>query len=131
MTHTRSLIVLLLSTAVWACASTPEESAGEGASGADPLIPGQEAQSRRTTLRVENQAFNDMTIYVVRGGSRQRIGQVTGASSALLTIPESMVGGGATLQFQADPVGSNRAPISESINVNPGDEVRLTIPAGS
>jgi hypothetical protein len=131
MTRARSLIVLLLSTMVWACASTPEESAGEGTPGVDPLIPNQEAQGRRTTLRVDNQAFNDMTIYVVRGGSRQRIGQVTGATTALLTIPENMVGGGATLQFQADPVGSNRAPISEDINVNPGDEVRLTIPAGT
>ena len=126
--RSRSLLMLLLSSLLISCASTPEETPAEDAAGGDPLIPGQEARAQRTTLRVENQAFNDMTIYVVRGGSRQRIGQVTGSSSALLTIPESMVGGGATLQFQADPVGSNRAPISESISVNPGDEVRLTIP---
>jgi hypothetical protein len=131
MLRARSLLVLLLSALVWSCASTPEESAGSGeGAGVDPLMPNQEARAQRTTVRVDNQAFNDMTIYVVRGGSRQRIGQVTGATTSLLTIPESFVGGGATLQFQADPVGSNRAPISESINVNPGDEVRLTIPPG-
>jgi hypothetical protein len=36
--------------------------------------------------------------------------------------------GMATLSFQADPIGSSGAPISEEITVSEGDEVGLRIP---
>jgi hypothetical protein len=36
-----------------------------------------------------------------------------------------------TLRFIADPIGSNRAGVSEEIMVTPGDSVVLTIPPGN
>ena len=81
-----------------------------------------------TRLRVQNQAFLDMTIYVYRGPQRLRLGTANGNSTTRFTIPASMIFGATPLRFQADPIGSNRASISEEITVSPGDEVTLLIP---
>jgi hypothetical protein len=81
-----------------------------------------------TRLRVENQAFLDMTIYVYRSSQRIRLGTATGNSVTRLTIPANLIFGATPLRFQADPIGGNRAPISSEITVAPGDEVVLTIP---
>lgn len=83
-----------------------------------------------TSLRVENQAFLDMTIYVYRSTQRIRLGLATGNSVTRLTIPANLIFGATPLRFQADPIGGNRTPISSEITVSPGDEVVLTIPPG-
>ena len=81
-----------------------------------------------TRLRVQNQAFLDMTIYVYRNSQRLRLGTANGNSTTRFTIPSSLIFGATPLRFQADPIGSNRASISEEISVSPGDEVTLLIP---
>jgi len=81
-----------------------------------------------TRLRVQNQAFLDMTIYLYRGSQRMRLGVANGNSTTRFTIPSSMIFGATPLRFQADPIGSNRQSVSEEITVNPGDEVTLQIP---
>ena len=83
-----------------------------------------------TRLRVDNQAFLDMTIYVYRSTQRIRLGTATGNSVTRLTIPANLIFGATPLRFQADPIGGNRTPISSEITVAPGDEVILTIPPG-
>lgn len=92
--------------------------------------PNQQVPSNEpvTNLRVENQAYLDMTIYVFRGSERLRLGIANGNSTTVLHIPASLLFGATVLQFQAVPIASSRAPLSEEITVNPGDEVRLTIP---
>ena len=84
-----------------------------------------------TTLRVENQSFLDMTIYLIVGAQRVRLGQAGGNSTTRLRIPAQYVFGPTPLRFLADPIGASRTPISESITVVPGDEVTLTIPPGA
>jgi hypothetical protein len=86
------------------------------------------ATEEPTTVVVDNQALMDMTIYVYRGSQRLRLGLATGVSKTRFTIPRGIVQGITTLRFQADPIGSSRAPISEQITVNEGDEVGLRIP---
>jgi hypothetical protein len=82
-----------------------------------------------TTLVVDNQSFPDMTIYVLEGGRRIRLGLAGGNSETHFKLPKYLVRSSImTLRFQADPIGSSRAPISDEINVSPGDEVRLRIP---
>ncbi|MEO7712213.1 MAG: hypothetical protein ABIV10_04785 [Gemmatimonadaceae bacterium] len=81
-----------------------------------------------TTLRVENQAFLDMTIYVYRSTQRIRLGTATGNSVTRLRIPANLIFGATSLRFQADPIGSTRTSISTEISVAAGDEVMLTIP---
>ena len=82
----------------------------------------------RTTVRVENQNFLDMNVYVLNGTQRVRLGTVSGVSTRVLTIPSNLVFGTATLRFMLDPVGSTRSPISQEISVRAGDQVVLTIP---
>ena len=80
------------------------------------------------TLRVENRAFADMVVYVVSSsGARQRLGTVTGNSTARFRLPATATSFG-NVRFLADPIGSNRTPVSEEIAVRPGDEVVLEIP---
>ncbi|MEO7454901.1 MAG: hypothetical protein ABIY52_01470 [Gemmatimonadaceae bacterium] len=84
-----------------------------------------------TSIKVENQAFLDMTIYVYRSSQRIRLGVATGNSTAKFIIPASLLFGSTPLRFQADPIGRNRQPISQEISVSPGDEVQLIIPPGT
>lgn len=81
-----------------------------------------------TRLRVENQAFLDMTIYVYRSSQRIRLGQASGNATTRFTIPANLIFGSTPLRFQADPIGGSRTPLSQEISVSPGDEVMLTIP---
>ena len=82
-----------------------------------------------TMLQVDNQSFLDNNIYLVTsGGARVRLGTATGNSSTTMRIPATYVFGGSELRFLADPIGSQRTPISQSITVFPGDNVKLIIP---
>lgn len=81
-----------------------------------------------TYVKVENRAYLDMNIFVYRSSQRMRLGTANGNGTARFIIPGSLLFGATPLRFVADPIGSNRAPISEEITVAPGDEVQLVIP---
>jgi hypothetical protein len=86
----------------------------------------------RTVLKVENQGFPDMNIFLVPDASnRIRLGTVTGTSNAYFTLPDYVLRGTRELRFQALPIATPRGPISQSIVVTPGDTVVLTIPPGA
>lgn len=81
----------------------------------------------RTILEVDNQGFADMTIYVVSGGQRIRLGLATGKTTSRFTVPATVVGTARELSFLADPVGSSRSSISEQLFVRAGETVTLVI----
>src|SRR4030095_1485404 len=114
MVTRRSFLVAMLGLAAAACGGSKQSSAP---------VP-----QPRTTLRVENQGFSDMTIYAIRSGQRVRLGNAPGNSTTTFTIPAHLIFGATTLRFLADPIGSNRTPVSDEITVQPGDEVRLVLP---
>lgn len=88
-----------------------------------------EEAPRRTVLKVENQGFPDMNVFVLpETSSRIRLGTVTGSSNAYFTLPANIVRGTRELRFQALPIATPRGPVSQSIVVTPGDTVVLTIP---
>jgi hypothetical protein len=89
---------------------------------------GPQQPQETTTLKVDNQSVADMTIYAIRSGQRIRLGFATGLKVSTFTIPPSIIFGATPLSFLADPVGSNRTPVSDQITVTPGDTVTLTIP---
>jgi len=83
----------------------------------------------RTVLKVENQGFPDMNVFVLSEGSnRVRLGTVTGTSNAYFTLPAYLIRGIRELRFQALPIATPRGPVSQSITVTPGDTVVLVIP---
>ena len=90
--------------------------------------PTPEQQDAQTTVKVENQNFSDMDVFVRTSGTRVRLGMVSGMSSTVFTIPADIVRISPQVQFELHPIGGNRNPISETITVMPGDQVKLTIP---
>jgi hypothetical protein len=82
-----------------------------------------------TMVSVDNRGFLDMTVYVIDGAQRVRLGVANGNSVTELTVPQYLVRGVAHLQFLCDPIGGDRAPVSDEITVEPGDRVTLIIPA--
>ena len=89
---------------------------------------GQAVQRPETFVEVENRSMLDMTVYVMRGGERRRLGLVNALSTQVLAIPSTLVEGMGVLRFVADPIGASRTPVSEEIVVRHGDTVRLIIP---
>jgi hypothetical protein len=85
---------------------------------------------RVTVVRVDNRAFLDMTIFVLDGGQRVRLGSAPSNATTELIIPAHLVRSARQLQFLCDPIGSSRTPISDEIFVEPGDRVTLLIPGG-
>jgi hypothetical protein len=85
-------------------------------------------QRSEAFVRVENRSMLDMTVYVVRGSERRRLGLVNALSTQVLPIPGVLVDGAGVLRFLADPIGANRTPVSEEIVVRHGDVVQLIIP---
>ena len=81
-----------------------------------------------TTVVVDNQGVLDMTIYILRGAQRIRLGIAGGLTKTRLTIPSSVVYGAVSLRFLADPIGGSRSPVSEEIAISEGDEIGLRIP---
>ena len=83
-----------------------------------------------TTVRVENDNFYAMRVYVRPGigGQRIRLGTATGMQINTFKIPRTVVVGITQLAFEIDPIGGGGRSRSETITVNPGDEIVLRIP---
>ena len=81
-----------------------------------------------TTVVVDNQNLNEMTIYAYQGQQRMRLGRVRGTAVTKLKIPSSIVSGVVQLRFYAQPMGNQRSFLSEIIPVQPGDQVDWLIP---
>lgn len=86
---------------------------------------------KRTTIDVQNQGFNDMTVYVIAGGARTRLGIAPGNKTTTLTIPAYLVSTTTFLRFVCDPIGGNRTPVTEEIDVSPGDQLVMIVNPGS
>jgi hypothetical protein len=82
-----------------------------------------------TRVRVENQAFLDMNVYVLSTtGGRTRLGTVTGNTTQEFVIPAYIIGPANSIRMLTEPIGSSRAGVSSSLSVQPGQTVTLTIP---
>lgn len=81
----------------------------------------------QTVLVVRNDNYLDHNIYLLQGLQRVRMGTARGLTTSRFQIPRQYIFGVSVLQFLADPIGGNVTPVSERINVAPGDEVHLLI----
>jgi hypothetical protein len=90
--------------------------------------PGSVDPQAETTVRVENRNFLDMNVFVLQQSQRIRLGTVAGLSTQVFTIPAYIVRGSPQLQFELHPIGGRANPRSETISVQPGDEIHLIVP---
>jgi hypothetical protein len=80
-----------------------------------------------TSLRIENQNWLDVTIYVVHDGQRSRLGAATAARTTELAIPPTLLGQLGAIRLMADPVGSSQAITSPTVVVKPGTRLVWTL----
>ncbi len=83
---------------------------------------------RETRLKVQNQNFLDMNVFVLGAGQRIRLGTVPGLSTQVFTIPDYIVRSAPQLQFEVHPIGGRSDPRTETLAVHAGDVINLTIP---
>ena len=93
-----------------------------------PRVGDEPTPQAETALKVENQNFLDMDVYVRRQGQRIRVGTVPGLTTQTFMLRPDIVGNVSELQFEMHPIGARQNPISERITVHPGDVIELTIP---
>jgi hypothetical protein len=79
------------------------------------------------TLRVDNRHWADMTIYVVRGGARARLGLVSTNGDQTFRLPRGMDTPGISVHFEADPIGSDQIYRSPPVALGPDDSYVWTL----
>lgn len=89
----------------------------------NPFDPSEGARED-VQIRVENQNFNDVTLYALRGGEPIRLGDVIGKSSGSFSIDWNF---SLPLEFRAELVGGGACNI-RPLNVDPGDRIWVRIP---
>jgi hypothetical protein len=85
------------------------------------------AEYTPATVSVENQNWSDVTVYLVQGSSRIRLGMVTSMGSASFRVPRGMEAYAGQLRLLADPVGSSHMFLSEAVQIRPGQRVALQL----
>lgn len=116
MPYRLPVLALLLATTLAACASSLD--GGDAA---------QSASTGETLVRVKNHNWADMTVYLVRGGMRVRLGTVTSMTETTLTVPRAILAAGIDVQLIADPIGSSQRFMTETIMVSPGQTIDLML----
>ena len=80
----------------------------------------------RTFLFVTNTNWADVTIFSTLGATRSRIGFVSALSTRTFVVPRTAMPDG-TVRLLIDPLGSDKAYLTEAITVSPGQHVELTV----
>jgi hypothetical protein len=123
MKELRAGMAVFLMLAAAGCASHVPDEAGPA-----PISRADSARdSTGLQVRIDNQNINDMSIYLVRSGSRFLVGQAGGLSKTTLTIPEAMTPGDLRVRLIAEPLGGSRPISTPVLIVPPGQHVYWSI----
>lgn len=76
-------------------------------------------------LEVTNEHLMDVTIYALRGGSRQRLGTVSGFKSDTIRLG-ALVGNG-TLRLLVEPIASRERHVTEPLTISSNEWIQFTI----
>ena len=80
-----------------------------------------------TTLRVEDNNWLDLHVYVVRDGESFSLGTVMGPGKTKLTVPAMATIPGSQVQLLVLPIGGADSYLSQPLVVEPGDTLNLTV----
>lgn len=78
-------------------------------------------------VKVQNQNWQDVVVYVVQSGHRIRLGMVTSMTTAHFRLPTRFLGSGADIRLVADPIGGTRGYTTERLSVHSGQEVAFSV----
>jgi hypothetical protein len=94
--------------------------------GGYPGLEQQEPQSRSVLLRVLNNNWHDMRVYVVsESGRSTRVGMVTGMSRAVLRIRAPLAYGSTRVMLR--PIGTRATHTTEPVLITPGTNAELVV----
>ncbi len=85
--------------------------------------PEEGSETPRTTVRVINNNWDDVTVYAVRDGYRHRLGKLTSFTSRVFTLPPTFLIWTGEIRLIADPiapVGFSRASSGRNSTAVPG-----------
>ena len=114
MKELRAGMAVFLMLAAAACASHAPDQAGPA-----PISRADSARdSTGLQVQIDNQNINDMSIYLLRSGSRFLVGQAGWLSKTTLMIPEGMTPTDLRVRLIAEPIGGSR-PIATPVLIVP------------
>jgi hypothetical protein len=117
MTKLRAGMAVALMLAAAGCASHAPDEAGPA-----PMSRADSARdSTGLQVQIDNQNINDMSIYLLRTGSRFLVGQAGGLSKTMLTIPEGITPTDLRVRLLAEPIGGSR-PIATPVLIVPSGQ---------
>ena len=117
MWHMRNFLIGLLAASAAACSAAHQPVGG----------PTPENQVSGLPVRIDNQNFSDMNIYVVTGGQRLLLGQAGGLAETTLTVPSGLAPADGRLRLSADPIGGSPSIFTPVLLVPRGQSVYWTI----
>ena len=85
-----------------------------------------EPSATEIPVKIDNQNFSDMDIYVLRSGTRWLIGHAGGLAKTTLTIPNQARGDG-RVRLLAEPIGGARRIATPTLVVPRGQSIFWTI----
>mgnify|MGYP001187639441 FL=1 len=85
------------------------------------------AASEDVHIRIQNNNWADVAVYVIRHGMRSRIGTVSSMSQEVFAVPRGLVPPGADVQLLVDPIGSRITYTTEPILVSPGQTIDMNV----
>lgn len=82
--------------------------------------------SKSIELTVKNDNWLDVHVFAIRGGSRFRLGEVGGNTTARLRIPTSLIVSG-MVQLMVDPIGMDDTYLTDAMLVASDQRVQLMV----
>ena len=79
------------------------------------------------TLRVVNHNWLDVTVYLLQGSHRDRIGVATATTTTEFHVPLRQMAAGGEYRLLGDPIGSRQTVRSETLHAQDGDVVTWTL----
>ena len=112
----------LLSAALWALVAC----AGARSSG-----PAESLRGHGAVVEVRNDDFNDVVIYLIRGGTPVTLGVVPGFSRRAFPIHEGLVGGGSSVSLGSGLRGEPIRRVTTPFELGPGRIASWLVRAGA
>lgn len=121
-------LALALALSAAACAS----STSRDAAGPAPMARADSTADRTENaggieVQVDNQSINDVSVYLLKAGSRWLVGQAGGLRTTTLRIPGSVTPVDLRVRLLADPIGGNRTAVTPLLIVPKGQRIYWTI----
>lgn len=101
--------------------------AGCGTAPQPSTTPAPQEKGGGFPVRVDNQNFSDMNIYVVNGGQHWLLGQAGGLTQTTLRIPSGVAPADGRVRLEAEPIGSSPAIFTPVLVIAPGQSIYWTI----